>query len=140
MQAFARTDDGKMLIKSIPVTIPADTPAGTLSIMIGDGNAVQQTSAASQFLPKNAAELIGTINRLKRPDRLYAIVFRNSSGAIVGVSEMPNLPPSVLATMNNDRTAGGSKPLVQTVLAEQEILPGEYVISGQQTLAIEVIR
>lgn len=140
VQAFARTDSGKILVQKIPVTIPADTAAGPLSITVGDGNAVQQNAAAQQFVPKNTAELIRTINRMKRPDRLYAIVFRNSSGAIVGVSEMPNLPPSVLATLNNDRTAGGSKIFVQTVVSEQEILPGENVISGQQTLSFEVIR
>jgi hypothetical protein len=61
-------------------------------------------------------------------------------GAIIGTSEMPNLPPSVLATINNDRTAGGSKPAVQTIIADVELPPGEYIVSGSQTLTIEVIR
>jgi hypothetical protein len=58
----------------------------------------------------------------------------------VGVSEMPNLPPSMLATINNDRTAGGSKPEIQTILSESELTPLEFIVSGQQTLSIEVIR
>jgi hypothetical protein len=53
---------------------------------------------------------------------------------------MPNLPPSVLATLNNDRTAGGIKPSIMTVLTEQEIPPADFIISGQQVLTIEVVR
>jgi hypothetical protein len=37
---------------------------------------------------------------------------------------MPNLPPSVLATLNNDRTAGGIKPAVQTIVNEVDACPG----------------
>jgi hypothetical protein len=53
---------------------------------------------------------------------------------------MPNLPPSVLATLNNDRTVGGVKPAVQTIVNELAIAPAEFLITGQQTLTIEVIK
>lgn len=135
-----RTESGSFIVRKIPVTIPSDTAPGSLSITIGDGAAVQQNTAITQFTPKNAAEMISLINRLKRPDRLYAIVSRTSNGAVIGVSEMPNLPPSVLATLNNDRSAGGSKPVVQTIIAETELPQGEYIVSGSQTLSVEVIR
>ncbi len=140
IQAFVRTDAGKIFVQRIPVQIPADTPAGPLSVMVGDGNAVQQTSAIQQFVPKNLDELVATINKLKKSDRLYVQTFRTTNGAIIGASEMPNLPPSMLATLNNDRTAGGVKPSVQTIVSEQIIAPAEFIISGQQTLAIEVVK
>jgi hypothetical protein len=53
---------------------------------------------------------------------------------------MPNLPPSVLATLNNDRTAGGIKPAVLTFFNELAIAPAEFLITAQQTLTIEVIK
>jgi len=140
VQAFARTIGGKLFVEKIPVTIPADTPAGAVSIVIGDGSAIQEKAAIQQFVPKNIGELISTINRLKMPDRLYVQAARTTNGAVIGVSEMPNLPPSVLATMNNDRTVGAYKPYVQTVIAERELPPAEFVITGQQTLAIQVIK
>ncbi len=140
VSAFARTESGGIIVKKIPVTVPKDTAPGAISITVGDGNTVQQNAAFTQFVPKTAAELINTINHLKRPDRLYAILSRTSTGAIIGSSEMPNLPPSVLATLNNDRTAGGSKPAVQTIISEMELAPLEYIINGQQTLVLEVIR
>ena len=140
IQAFARTNSGKIFVQKIPVQIPIDTPAGVFSITVGDGNSLQQNSAIQQFVPRDLAELIQTINRIKLSDRLYAQTFRTTSGAIIGSSEMPNLPPSVLATLNNDRTAGGIKPAVQTIVSEMQIAPSEFIISGQQTLAIEVIK
>ncbi len=140
IQAFARTNTGKIFVQKIPVQIPADTPAGVFSITVGDGNSIQQTSAVQQFVPRDLAELIQTINKIKLSDRLYAQTFRTTSGAIIGSNEMPNLPPSVLATLNNDRTAGGIKPAVQTIVSETQIAPSEFIIFGQQTLAIEVIK
>lgn len=140
VQAFVRTESGKVFVQKVPVKIPADTPAGALVVAVGDGNSIQQNAHSQQFVPKDIAELIKTINEVKKNDRLYVQIYRVSQGAIIGASELPNLPPSVLATLNNDRTAGGVKPTVQTVLTEQEIPPAEFLIAGQQTLTIEVIK
>lgn len=138
--AFERTESGKIIEQKIPLRIPADTNAGTMTITVGDGNAVQQNSAVIQFTPRSAAELISTINRLKRPDRLYAVLTRTTTGAVVGASEMPNLPPSMLATMNNDRSAGGAKPTILTTIFEIELPSLEYIVSGSQSLSIEVVK
>lgn len=137
---FARTESGRILADRTRIEIPKDTVPGPLSVIVGDGNAVQKDTAVTQFTPKTAAELITTLNRLKRPDKLYAVLMRTTTGAIIGSSEMPNLPPSMLATLNNDRTAGGSKASVNTVLAEFELTPGEFIITGSQMLNLEVIR
>ncbi len=140
LTSFARTEAGKILIQKVPVTIPRDTAPGSVTLTVGDGNSVQQNSAITQFIPKSAAELIATINRLKRPDRLYAVMTRTAAGAVIGASELPNLPPSVLSTINNDRTTGGTKPIIQTIIVELELPQGEYLVTGSQTLAIEVVR
>jgi hypothetical protein len=140
VQAFVSADNGQIFVQKIPVKIPADTPRGTLLIAVGDGGSLQQASASRQFVPKNLGELVKTINEVKKNDRLYVQTFRVTNGAIIGAKELPNLPPSVLATLNNDRTAGGFKPTVLTVLTEQEISPADFLITGQQVLTIEVNR
>jgi len=140
VQAFARTSAGKIFVQKVPVKIPQDTPAGMFSITIGDGKEIQENSSIQYFVPRDLSELISTINMLKVPDRLYLQTFRTTNGAVIGSSEMPNLPPSVLATLNNDRTVGGIKPAVQTIVNELKLPPAEFVISGQQTLTIEVIK
>ncbi len=137
---FVRNETGKLIEQPVSITIPKDAPAGPLSLVVGDGNSVQENAAIKQFAPKSADELIEVINSMKRQDRLYAILYRTSTGAVVGASEMPNLPPSVLATMNNDRTAGGAKPTTQKVVFEQVLPASEYIVAGSQTIAIEVIR
>jgi hypothetical protein len=46
----------------------------------------------------------------------------------------------MMATLNNDRTTGSFKPTVQTVVSEKLLAPSDFIVSGQQTLAIEVIK
>ncbi len=140
VQAYASTNTGKHLMQRIQIQIPRDTPAGSFSIMVGDGNAVQQASSTKEFVPRTLSELVRTFNQIKFPDRLYAQLFRTSAGAIVGANEMPGLPPSVLATLNNERATGGIKPAVRSVVSEIAVAPSEFIISGSQTLTIEVIK
>ncbi|MCU0237879.1 MAG: hypothetical protein MUC29_00425 [Pyrinomonadaceae bacterium] len=139
-QAFIRTDDGQFFVERIPIKIPAETPAGTILVTIGDGNSIQQISAAKQFVPKNLGDLIKNINNIKKNDRLYVITQRVTNGAIIGSKELPNLPPSVLATLNSDRATASFTPTVLTTLTEQEVSPNDYLISGQQILTIEVVK
>lgn len=140
VQAFVRTANGQVFVQKVPVIVPKDTPAGSLLISVGDGNSLQQVSPTRQFVPKNLEELIKTINEVKKNDRLYVQTFRVTNGAIIGAKELPNLPPSALATLNNDRTAGGFTPTVLTVLTEKEIPPADFIISGQQVLTLEVVK
>ncbi len=140
VQAFVRTDTGKVFSQKIPVQIPLDTPSGKLLVTVADGGSLQYASASRQFVPKDLSELVKTINEIRKSDRLYVQTYRVTSGAIIGASELPNLPPSMLATLNNDRTAGGFKPTLLTVLTEQELAPAEFIVSGQQVLTIEVTK
>lgn len=140
LQAFARTNTGRVVVQKIPVTIPADTPEGSLSIVLADGSTMQKNAASQFFVPATLFDLVSTMNEIKRPDLLYVKLMRTSKGAIIGSSELPNLPPSVLATLNNERTTGGVKPAVETIISENEIAPSEFLISGEQTLTINIVR
>jgi hypothetical protein len=138
--AYLRTDTGLSYVEKIPVKIPADTPAGTLLVTIGDGGSIQLLTASKQFVPKSLSELIKNINQVKKNDRLYVITQRVTNGAIIGSKELPNLPPSVLATLNSDRSTSSFTPTVLSNLTEQEVAPNEFVVSGQQVLTIEVVK
>ena len=140
VQAFMRSDSGKVFVQKIPVKVPADIPAGALVVAVADGDSLDELSASKSFVPKDVAELIKTINRVKKDDRLYVETYRITSGAVIGSNELPNLPPSVLATLNNDRSAGGFLPRVITALSSQEFPVSDYLISGSQALTIQVVR
>jgi hypothetical protein len=137
---YERTEAGEEIVQKVPVIIPEKVSPGQLTLTIGDGNAVQKESPVIHFTPRNAGELVAAYNQLKRSDRLYAMLTRKSDGLVVGANEMPNVPPSMLATINNDRTAGGSKSSVQTVLFDTQVTPGEYIVTGSQSLIIEIVR
>jgi hypothetical protein len=140
IQAYVRTASGKQFVQRIPVQIPRDVPLGQLLIFVGDGGALQQGSAAQAFVPQDLGQLVSAINKVKKGDRLYVKLFRITPGAVIGTSELPNLPPSVVATLNSDRTSGGYTPTVLSPVLEKELPPAEFVISGQQMIAIDVVR
>lgn len=140
IQAYVRTESGKQFVQRIPVEIPRDVPLGQLLVFVGDGSALQQGSAAQAFVPQDLSQLVSTINKVKKSDRLYVKLFRITSGAVIGTSELPNLPPSVVATLNSDRSSGGFTPTVLSPVYERELPPAEFVINGQQMIGIDVIR
>ncbi len=140
VQAFARNDRGQVFVQKIPVKVPNDMPTGMVLLNVGDGNSIQQVATNRLFVPKNVDELIQNINQIKKSDRLYVQLVRVTNGAVIGAKEMPNLPPSVLATLNNDRTAGGFTPTLLSFVTEQEVSPAEFVIAGNQVLSIEVVK
>jgi len=140
VQAYVRTESGKQFVQRIPLEIPNDAALGQLLVFVGDGNALQEGSAAKAFVPQDLSQLVRAINTVKKSDRLYVKLFRITNGAVIGTSELPNLPPSVVATLNSDRTSGGYTPTVLSPVFEMELPPAEFVISGQQLIAIDVVR
>jgi hypothetical protein len=138
IQAYVRTDSGKQFVERIPVQIPADAPSGQLMIMIGDGATLQEASAARAFVPRDLNQLVVAINKTKKNDRLYLRLLRPAPGVVIGSSELPNLPPSVVATLNNDRTSGGYTPTALSQIYERELSPAEFVVSGQQVISVTV--
>lgn len=140
VQAFVRTDSGKQYVQRIPVEIPTDVPLGQLVLFVGDGGALQQASASQGFVPKDLGQLVNAINKIKKNDRLYVKLFRITPGAVVGTDELPSLPPSVVATLNSERSSGGFTPTMLSPLSEKELSPAEFVIEGQQLIGINVVR
>ena len=138
LQAYIRSDAGKLFVQRIPVQIPAEAPAGQLMITVGDGAALQESSAAKSFVPANLSQLVTAINKVKKNDRLYLRLQRPTPGVVIGSSELPNLPPSTVATLNSDRSSGGYSALTTSLVYERELAPAAYVISGQQTITITI--
>jgi len=139
IQAYVRTESGRQFVQRIPVQIPADATPGQLLVFVGDGGALQEGSPAKSFVPQDLSQLVRAINTVKKSDRLYVKLFRITNGAVIGTSEMPSLPPSMVATLNSERTAGGYTPTVLSPVYEMELPPAEFVISGQQLIAIDVM-
>ena len=138
IQAYVRTDSGKQFVERIPVQIPAEAPSGPLMITVCDGATLQDASAAKVFVPRELGQLVDAINKTKKNDRLYLRLLRPAPGVVIGSNELPNLPPSVVATLNSERTSGGYTPLALSPVFEKELPPADFVISGQQTITVTV--
>src|SRR5204862_3211857 len=138
IQAYVRTDSGKQFVERIPVQIPADAPSGQLMIMVGDGATLQESSSAKVLVPRELGQLVEAINKTKKNDRLYLKLLRPAPGVVIGSNELPNLPPSVVATLNSERTSGGYTALTLSPLFEKELPPADFVINGQQTITLIV--
>lgn len=139
VQAYVRTESGKQFVQRIPVRIPEDSTPGQLLVFVGDGGALQEGSAARVFVPQDLSQLVGAINKIKKSDRLYVKLFRITPGAVIGTSELPNLPPSVVATLNSDRSSGGYTPTALSAVYEMELMPEKFVIAGRQLIALDVV-
>jgi len=138
LQAYVRTDSGKQFVERIPVQIPEDAPSGQLTIILGDGATLQESSTAKSFVPRELKQLVEAINKTKKNDRLYLRLMRSASGVVIGSNELPNLPPSVVATLSNERAAGGYTATTLSQLYEKELPPADFVITGQQTISVVV--
>lgn len=138
-QAFIRTESGRQFVQRIPVTVPSDVPPGQLLLFVGDGAALQQgMSPAQAIVPQNLTQLVETINKIKKADRLYVKLFQITPGAVIGNDEMPNLPPSMVATLNSERSSGGYTPTPVSPIYEKELPAAEFVIQGQQLIGLTV--
>jgi hypothetical protein len=138
VQAYIRTDAGKQFVQRIPVQIPAEISSGPLVITVGDGATLQETSTAKTFVPLDLTQLVSALNKVKKNDRLYLRLQRPAPGVVIGTSEMPNLPPSVVATLNSDRTSGGYTAMPLSQVYERELKAADFLISGQQTITVIV--
>jgi hypothetical protein len=139
IQAFARTESGAEYLERISIQIPADAPLGQLQVLVTDGAALQASEPRTGFTPKSLTQLVRELNKIRKADRLYVRLVRSENGAVINNEEMPNLPPSVLATLGSERTTGGYTLLRSVTVLEQELAPAEFVIAGQRTLTINVV-
>lgn len=139
VHAFARTEGGGEYVERIEVQIPADAPLGQLQLMVGDGGAVQASEPRSGFVPKTIDQLVRELNRIRKADRLYVRLSRADNGAVINNEELPNLPPSVLATLGSERTTGGYVVTRSVTVLEKELAPAEFVLSGSKSLTVNVV-
>ena len=139
IQAFARTESGGEFIERINVEIPNDTPLGEVKVVVSDGGLLQASEPRTGITPKSLSHLVRELNRIRKSDRLYVRLERAEGGVVINNEEMPNLPPSMLATLSSERTSGGYTLTRSSSLYEKELAPAEFIISGQRTLTVKVI-
>jgi hypothetical protein len=133
-----RTYRGEDLIRTVPITIPANA-SGSLAVMVSDGARLGLAEQREARLPqpRNIAQLVRALNKVRRNDVLYVKLLGSEPGAVVNGELLSSLPPSVLAVLEADRSGGNFNPLHSATLGEWEV-PTDHAVAGVRTLTIQV--
>ena len=142
LKVLMRTYRGEALSQTIPISVPANAPSGTYSLLVADGpslTAVEQREMRQQFVPRDLDQLIRAINGLRRNNHVYVRMTRPDDGAIVRGEYMQSLPPSVLSVLGGSDQGPSVIPL-RTAAVWDFDLPTDYAVSGSRLLTLIVER
>jgi hypothetical protein len=130
---------GPEVTRDLTLTLPQELPPGRLILQVGDAQTLARSDSESSddFVPKDLKQLIFLINRLRRNDRLYAVLTRADNGLVFQGERLPNLPPSMAEVMGRPQTHGNVQHVLYRGVAEESLsLP--YALEGYRLIAIDV--
>ena len=141
--ALLRGPSGETITQKIPVDIPESVSDRTLSVMVGGGasiNAIQFRFAAPGAVPKDLGQLIKALNRMRRNNRLYALLMAPQRSFILQGDEYPSPPPSLVQTFLADPAVASSViSNGSSVVGDFETKATPYAIRGQKMLFLKVV-
>ncbi len=141
--AVLRTPSGETVIKKIPIVIPESLRDKTLSVVVGSGstiNAMQFRSNPITTTPRDLRQLVQALNRMRRNNRLYALLMAPQASFFLQGDEYPSPPPSLVQTFLADPAVSSSVLFSGTsVVGDFETQSSPYAIRGQKTLILKVV-
>jgi len=125
----------------LAIRIPSELPDGTYNLLIGDLDAHLRAEQAEKpyiYQPLDLPGVFRAIREVNRAqqNRIYIRLQTDRQGLAYKNVGMPDMPPSKLAILGNDRQAYVT-PFKQSVVKVQEC---PYVLKGLQRLKIRVDR
>ena len=143
LTAILRTPAGEIIVQKMPVDIPESVNDRTLSLVVGGGaamNAFQMRFSPLTMTPKDLSQLVQALNRLRKTNRLYALLMSPQRSFILQGDEYPSPPPSLVQTFMSDPAVSSSVIMSgMSVVGDFETPPTPYSIRGQKTLLLKVV-
>jgi hypothetical protein len=143
LTALLRLPWGEALTLKIPVDIPNSVTDKMLSVVVGDGssiNALQFRFTPLGGTPRDLPQLVRALNRMRRNNRVYALVMAPQRSFVMQGDEYPSPPPSLLQTFLADPAVSSSVLFSNTsVVGDFETKPSSYTIRGQKMLILKVV-
>lgn len=136
LQATLQPHRAEPVTERLALDLPAHLEPGSFVVRVGSGVASTGWDAARRpdaLVPRNAADLLALLERTGAADELVVEIFRAGAGFTVDGRELPGLPPSALAVLNADRSAG-HLGAVQGEVVLRRTLTTAYVLLGEQSL------
>jgi hypothetical protein len=89
---------------------------------------------------RDIPQLVKALNRMRRNNRLYALLMAPQRSFIMQGDEYPSPPPSLVQTFMADPAAASSVNLSGTsVVGDYEAAASSLMIHGQKTLFLKVV-
>ncbi len=142
LTAHLRTAGGDEFIEKYSVEIPIGLAPGRVQLLVGDGVTMttSELQRAPSGAPRDLAQIIRELNKLRKTDRLYVKLLSAVPGVVIAGEELPSLPPSMIAMMqtgrSSDRNTSGTR---SSAVGEFELPASDYVIQGQRSLTLTII-
>jgi len=137
-----RTPSGGTLVEKIPVDIPESISDKRLSVVVGSGaslNALQNLLTPFSTTPRDLHQLVRALNRMRRNNRLYALVMTPQRSLTLQGEEYPSPPPSLVQTFLADPAVSSSVVYGNaSVIGDYQTQPTQYTIQGEKTLYLKV--
>jgi hypothetical protein len=143
LTALLRLPGGEMVTQKIPLDIPGSITDKILSLVVGSGssvNAFQLLLTPLSSTPRDLPQLVRALNKMRRNNRLYALLMVPQRSFVMQGDEYPSPPPSLLQTFLADPAVASSVRFSATsVVGDFETKPSPYVIQGQKMLVLKVV-
>lgn len=143
VMAVVRTPAGESFTQRIPVTVPENINSKTLTLVVGSGAAADAIEGRLTPLaspPRDLHRMVGALNKMRRNNRMYAVLLAPEGSFRLAGDEFPAPPPSLLQTFLSDAAAASRVSMSATsVVGEFETDPTPYTVTGQQILQLKVI-
>jgi len=137
-----RTSSGGTVVEKIPVDIPESISDKRLSLVVGSGaslNAIQNRLTPIGTTPRDLQQLVRALNRMRRNNRLYALLMTPQRSLTLQGEEYPSPPPSLVQTFLADPAVSNSVIYGNaSVVGDYQTKPTQYTIEGQKTLYLNV--
>jgi hypothetical protein len=90
--------------------------------------------------PRDLRQLVRVLNRMRRNNRVYALLMAPQRSFVIQGDEYPSPPPSLVQTLLADPAAMSSAMFSGTsVVGDFETKPSPYTIRGEKTLMLKVV-
>jgi len=137
-----RTPSGGTLVEKIPVEIPESVSGSRLPLVVGSGaslNALQNRLTPLGATPRDLHQLVRALNRMRRNNRLYALLMSPQRSLTLQGEEYPSPPPSLVQTFLSDPAVSSSVIYGNSsVIGDFQTKPTQYMIRGEKTLYLKV--
>ena len=130
------------VVRTYPVTVPADAEEGYAIVFVGDADAYEtweRSRAPDRYSVSDARRMLELLSRGGTQQQLRVSLVTTKMGIAVQGAELPNLPLSVLSVMSPQIQNGEGQPTRGSILAEATF-PTPFVLQGSTLLPLFIDR